>query len=87
MTGTSRQHVADDYAQRLDRARVSAEAVVSAALGRLAFGEDDDEEDEVGGGGETGAVSPPRLRQCRLANVSSCDATLEVGGWVIGADC
>eukprot|EP00903_Cladosiphon_okamuranus_P006567 g6415.t1 len=72
ITGTSRQHVADDYAQRLDRARVSAEAVVSAALARLAFGEEEEEE----GGGERGAP-PPRLRQCRLANVSTCDVTME----------
>lgn len=68
--------MADDYAQRLDRARVSTEAVVSAALARLALSEDEEED-----GGEGGA-SPPRLRQCRLANVSTCDVTIEVGGWV-----
>ncbi|CAM9883542.1 unnamed protein product, partial [Hapterophycus canaliculatus] len=40
VSGTSKQHVADDYAQRLDRARVGAEAIVSSALSRLAFGDD-----------------------------------------------
>ncbi|CAN0299831.1 unnamed protein product, partial [Ectocarpus fasciculatus] len=36
VSGTSKQHVADDYAQRLDRSRVKVEALVSSALSRLA---------------------------------------------------
>lgn len=67
VTGTSRQHVADDYAQRLDAARAGVEGIVSAALSRAAF--------EGGDGGEGGLLL---LQQCRLANVSTCDVTMEV---------
>lgn len=72
VTGTSKQHVAEDYAQRLDKARVMAERAVSSWLGRLAFGS-----------GRAG-ISPqedasPELVQCRFANVSICDVTTEVG--------
>ena len=74
VTGTSKQHVADDYAQRLDHAWVRVEAAVSAALSRLAFGEVRDRD------GSPGDVDGDftRLRQCRLANVSICDITVEV---------
>ena len=77
MTGTSKQHVAEDYAQRLDRARVRVEAAVSSALSRVAFGGtgsgDEGEEREEGGPEEL-----PKLEMCRLANVSTCDVTMEV---------
>lgn len=77
VTGTSKQHVAEDYAQRLDSARVRVEAAVSSALSRMAFGGggsgDGREEREEGGLEEL-----PKLEMCRLANVSTCDVTMEV---------
>lgn len=71
VTGTSKQHVADDYAQRLDRAWVDVEAAVSAALSRQAFGW------KVGRQEFDGEF--PELSQCRMANISVCDITMEVG--------
>lgn len=69
VTGTSKQHVANDYAQRLDKARVRVEAAVSSWLSHLAFGRN-------GSLGQEEAL--PELVQCRLMNVSICDATSEV---------
>lgn len=76
------QHVADDYAQRLDRSRVKVEALVSSALSRLAFGGNGGQQQQGRMGLEDGErdedAGLPQLRQCRLANVSTCDVTMEV---------
>lgn len=76
------QHVADDYAQRLDRSRVKVEALVSSALSRLAFGGNGGRQQQGRIGLEDGErdedAGLPQLRQCRLANISTCDATMEV---------
>lgn len=77
VTGTSKQHVAEDYAQRLDRAWVGVEGVVSSALGTLVFGR---------GGADDCPDGFPQLRQCRLANVSVCDVTMEVKYVVVVVD-
>lgn len=71
ITGTSKQHVADDYAQRLDRAWVDVEAAVSEALSRQAFG-------WWKGGRQEFEGEFPELSQCRMANISVCGFTMEV---------
>lgn len=78
VTGTSKQHVAEDYAQRLDTARVRVEADVSSALGRMAFGGRGGSGDGGGEKEERGLEELPKLVMCRLANVSTCDVTMEV---------
>ncbi|CAN0078829.1 unnamed protein product, partial [Ectocarpus sp. 4 AP-2014] len=81
VSGTSKQHVADDYAQRLDRSRVQVETLVSSALSRLAFGGNGGQQQQRRTGPEDGQrdedTGLPQLRQCRLANVSTCDVTME----------
>ncbi|CAN0314349.1 unnamed protein product, partial [Ectocarpus sp. 8 AP-2014] len=81
VSGTSKQHVADDYAQRLDRSRVQVDTLVSSALSRLAFGRKGGHQQQGRIGLEDGErdedTGLPQLRQCRLANVSTCDVTME----------
>lgn len=62
--------MADDYAQRLDRAWVDVEAAVSEALSRQAFA--------WKGGRQEFEGEFPELSQCRMANISVCTLTMEV---------
>lgn len=59
ITGTSRQHVANDYARRLAAGHAAADAAAGAALGRLA--------------GAPVSVAAG-LKQCKRANESICEA-------------
>ncbi|CAN0053626.1 unnamed protein product, partial [Discosporangium mesarthrocarpum] len=87
VSGTSKQHVASDYAKRLDVGRVAAERIVNKALAILAHAHNEQVRLGAGAGAGAGAeISPmlipipptyPEYHQCRLANVSICEVTQE----------
>lgn len=64
VAGTSKQHVAYDYALRLAAGSAAAVTVENDGVAVLANGH---------------AVAPPVLRQCEAANVSLCSAAAAAG--------
>ncbi|GBG77031.1 hypothetical protein CBR_g23357 [Chara braunii] len=84
VSGTSKQHVADDYAKRLAIGEAEAEQVVTRAFLRLTLFEKDAEDrrtmlDEsvisMEDSGGTGHPLFPLLSQCRLLNITYCPMT------------
>ena len=65
VAGTSKQHVAEDYAQRLHIAQTQAQEMMAAALANWTLE------------GAGAAASVPKFVFCELANISVCAATAD----------
>jgi lysosomal alpha-mannosidase len=73
VSGTAKQAVTFDYAQRLSDGIGECERIISGALARLT---DNSQQAEV-------AEAAPEFRFCRLLNVSQCDVTEKSSAFVV----
>ena len=72
ITGTSKQHVADDYIKILAKAVTSAEALIGKVYGASLLSQDHMESDKYA---KDAPVLPTVFTMCRLYNESVCTAT------------
>ena len=63
LSGTEKQHVANDYAKRLHIGQVECDSLIADVAGAYTSG-------------KTGS-SPPKFQTCELLNVSICAATAQ----------
>ena len=74
VSGTAKQHVTFDYAQRLHIAQTQSQQMMSNVLGRIVTNSTEDDALEVGAGN----VDVPQFVFCELSNITVCDLTTEV---------
>ncbi|EDO37584.1 predicted protein [Nematostella vectensis] len=71
VSGTSKQHVADDYAKRLAIGAADCQALMSNVIGKKSI--------------KSKGNAPPVFSSCNLLNVSSCPSTEDSKSFVVNA--